>query len=150
MKVALTKDIKELGKAGQIVNVAEGYARNYLLPRKLAVPADEGLVKTLDQRRKTLAVKGEKQLEQAKEIAVSLAEVDVTVTHKTGTGTKLYGSVTSQDIAEALLKQHKIDIDKRKIHIDDPIKSTGHFEVPVKLHHDVSAIIKVQVTAEGQ
>ncbi len=149
MKVALTKDVKELGKAGQIVNVAEGYARNFLMPRKLAIPADEGVVKTLDQRKKVLAIKGEKQLEQAKEIAAKLTEIEVNVVHKAGTGTRLYGSVTSQDVAEALLKQHKVDIDKRKIHIDDPIKSTGHFDVPVKLHHDVNATIKVIVTAEG-
>lgn len=149
MKIALTKDVKDLGKAGQIVNVAEGYARNFLFPRKLAVAADEGVVKTLDQKKKILAIKGEKQLEQAKEIAARLAEIEVKVVHKAGTGTKLYGSVTTHDIAEALLKQHKIDIDKRKLHIEEPIKSTGHFDVPVKLHHDVNSTIKVNVTAES-
>ncbi len=149
MKVALTKDVKELGKAGQIVNVAEGYGRNFLIPRKLAVAADEGVVKTLDQRKQVLAIKGEKQLEQAREVAARLAEIEVKVVHKAGTGTRLYGSVTTQDIADALLKQHKVDIDKRKIHIDEPIKSTGNFDVPVKLHHGVSATIKVLVTAEG-
>lgn len=148
MKVILTRDVKELGKAGSLVNVAEGYARNFLLPRKLATIADEGAMKNLETKKKVLEVKGEKMLAEAQQIAQQINNLKVTITGKAGAGSKLYGSVTNQDIADALLKQHKIKVDKRKIHIDEPIKSMGTYEVPIKLHHDVSAIIHVEVVGQ--
>jgi large subunit ribosomal protein L9 len=149
MKVVLTQDMKDLGKSGAVVNVAEGYARNYLFPRKLAVAADAGALKNFEQRKKMLEVKGEKLADEAKEIAARLSEVRVEITGKAGKGTKLYGSVTNQDIADALTKQHHIKVDKRWIHIVEPIKSTGSFEVPAKLHHDITATIHLTVTAEA-
>ncbi len=148
MRVILTKDVKDLGKAGDVVNVAEGYGRNYLLPRKLAILADAGALKALEHKKRILEMKGEQLAAQAREIAERLKDIRVTITGKSGSGTKLYGSVTSQEIADALLKQHSIKIDKRKIHITEPIKNIGTFEVPVKLHHDVSAIIHVDVVSE--
>ena len=148
MKVILSQDIKELGKSGSVVNVAEGYARNFLFPRKLAAPADAGAMKSLQQKKRVLEIKGEHQLAEAKEIAEKLNNLKVIIKAKTGTGTKLYGSVTSQDVADALLRDHHFSIDKRKLHITEPIKSLGTFEVPMKLHHDVSAVIHVEVVGQ--
>lgn len=149
MKVVLIKDVKDLGRAGQIVNVAEGYARNYLFPRKMATPADAGTLKQLEAKKKITELKLEHQLAEAKEIAERLKGTSVTVTGKTGAGsTKLYGSITHQDIADALLKQHHIRVDKRSIHVAEPIKSTGTHEASIKLHHDVSVTIIVEVVAE--
>lgn len=147
MKVILQKDVKDLGKAGQIVNVAEGYARNFLFPRKLAAPADAGAMKQIEAKKKVVELKLEHQLADAKEIADRLAGVSVSIAGKTGTGTKLYGSITTQDIADALLKQHHIKVDKRSIHIDEPIKSLGSHQASIKLHHEVSVTIGVEVVA---
>lgn len=150
MKVILTQDVTELGKSGEVVNVAEGYARNFLLPRKLAIVADAGALGVLDKRKKTLEVKGEKMLTEAQAIAAKLNDLKVVIAGKAGAGTRLYGSVTNQEIADALLQQHKIKVDKRKIHITEPIKSIGSYEVPIKLHHDVTANIHVEVVAKEE
>jgi len=147
MKLLLTRDVQDLGRAGEVVNVADGYGRNFLLPRKLAVVADAGAMKALDNKKKVLDIKGEQLAVEAQEIAGKLNELQVKITGKAGSGTRLYGSVTSQEIADALLEQHSIKVDRRKIHITDPIKNIGTFEVPIKLHHDVSATIHVEVVA---
>lgn len=149
MKVVLSKDVKELGKAGQIVNVAEGYARNFLFPRKLATSADAGALKQIETKKKILELKLENQIAEAREIAERLKGTTVTIKGKTGTGTKLYGSITTQDIADALLKQNHIKLDKRSITIAEAIKTTGSHEASIKLHHDVSATITVDVVSEG-
>lgn len=149
MKVILSKDVKDLGKAGAIVNVAEGYARNFLFPRKLASEAGAGAMKQLETKKKIVELKLEHQLADAKEIAERLKGVKVSVTGKTGTGTKLYGSVTNQDIADALLKQHHIKVDKRSIHIGEPIKTLGAHEASIKLHHEVSVTVSVDVVAQA-
>ena len=146
MKLLLTKDVKDIGKAGELINASEGYARNFLLPRKLAVIADTGTMKTLDAKKEQLAHKEEKLLNQAKLTAEKIGNVVVHIKSKTGTGTKLYGSITNHEIAAALAKEHKITVDKRKISISEPIKTTGNFDVPIKLHHDVIINIKVQVS----
>ena len=148
MKVILTQDVKSLGREGQIVNVAEGYARNFLFPRKLATPADAGALKQIEARKKVLEVKLEHQLAEAREIAERLQGAIINIVGKTGSGTKLYGSVTNQDVADALLKQSQVKVDKRTIHIDEPIKSVGRHEVSIKLHQEVSAVVTVEVTAE--
>lgn len=149
MKVILSKDIKDLGKAGEIVNAAEGYARNFLFPRKLATPADSGAMKQIEAKKKTVELKLEHQLSDAKAIADRLKGVRIAVTGKTGTGTKLYGSVTNQDVADALLKQHHIKVDKRSIHIADPIKTLGSHEASIKLHQEVSVTVSVEVVAQA-
>ena len=148
MKLILTRDVADLGKAGQVVNVSDGYGRNFLLPRKLAIVADASALAALDKKREIIETKGEKMVEEAQEIAQKIDQLKVTITGKAGSGTKLYGSVTSQEVADALLQQHSISVDKRKIHITEPIKSTGSFEVPVKLHHDVTATIHVEVVGD--
>ncbi len=148
MKVVLNKDVKDLGRAGQIVNVAEGYARNFLFPRKMASPADAGAMKQIETKKKGIELKQEHQATEAREIAERLKGTSVTVKGKTGSGTKLYGSITHQDIADALLKQQHIKVDKRSIHVAEPIKSTGTHEASIKLHHDVSVTITVKVVAE--
>ena len=150
MKVILTTDVKELGKSGSVVNVAEGYARNFLFPRKLAVMADAGAMKVLEQKKKVLEIKGEHILADAKAIAERLDNLKIVIKAKVGTGSKLYGSVTTQDIADALLREHSISIDKRKINVTEPIKSLGSFEVPVKLHHEVTATIHVEVVGKTE
>jgi large subunit ribosomal protein L9 len=147
MKLILTRDVQDLGRAGEIVNVADGYGRNFLLPRKLAIVADAGAIKALDRKKNVIEIKGEQLAVEAQQIAEKLDNLQVTVTGKAGSGTRLYGSVTNQEIADALLEQHSIKVDKRKIHITDPIKNIGTFEVPIKLHHDVSANIHVEVVA---
>lgn len=149
MKVILSKDIKDLGKAGAVVNVAEGYARNFLFPRKLATEAGAGAIKQLETKKKIVELKLEHQLAEAKEIADRLKGVKITVTGKTGTGTKLYGSITSQDIADGLLKQHHIRVDKRSIHLADPIKTLGAHQASIKLHHEVSVTLIVDVVAKA-
>ncbi|MCE5315462.1 MAG: 50S ribosomal protein L9 [Armatimonadota bacterium] len=148
MKVILTRDVKDLGKAGELVNASEGYVRNFLIPRKLAIIADEGAMKAYDQKKKTLELKGEKLLAEAKATAEKINNLKVIIKGKAGSGTKLYGSVTNAEIAEALKTQHGLKLDKRTIHITDPIKTIGSFEVPVKLHHDVSTNIHVEVTGQ--
>ena len=148
MKLILTKDVKSIGKAGELVNVAEGYARNFLLPRKLAILADDAAVNALEQKKKNQAVKGEKLLEEAKAIAEKLKNLTVKIEGKAGQGSKLYGSITNQEIADALSKQHDLKLDKRKISISDPIKTIGTFAVPVKLHTDITA--KINVVVSGQ
>lgn len=148
MKVILTRDVAELGKAGELVNVAEGHARNFLLPRKLANVADAGALKNLDSKKKLVEQKGEKLLAEAQAVAEKINNLKVVIKGKAGSGTRLYGSVTNQEIADALKEQHHIPIDKRKIHITDPIKNVGTFEVPVKLHHDVTTNIHVEVVGQ--
>lgn len=148
MKVILSKDVKDLGKSGQIVNVAEGYFRNFLFPRKLAVEAGAGALKQIETKKKMVEIKLEHEISAAKEIAERLRGMTVTVKGKTGAGTKLYGSITNQDIADALLNQHHVKLDKRSIHIAEPIKTIGSHEASIKLHHEVSATITVEVVAE--
>ena len=145
MKVVLTQDVKDLGKAGQLINVSKGHARNFLLPRKLARPADTGEMKNLEAKKKSVAVKADKELTDAQAVAQRLNNTKIVIKAKTGSGTRLYGSVTNQEIADALKAQQRIAVDKRKIVPHEPIKSLGTFEVPIKLHHDVSAVIHVEV-----
>ncbi len=148
MKLILTRDVRDLGKAGDVVNVADGYGRNYLLPRKMAIAADAGAMKALEGKQRLLEAKGEQLLAEAQEIAAKLQDLKVTVSGKAGSGTRLYGSITNHEIADALREQHGIELDKRKIHLTDPIKNVGTYEAPVKLHRDVTAIIHVEVVGQ--
>lgn len=148
MKIILTREVKGLGSQDDIVNVSEGYARNYLFPRKFAVPATPANLAEVDKRRKAEEARGEKAKEDAKSIAQRLADVQITIRGKVGTGTKLYGSITHGDIAEELEKQTGIAIDKRKIEIEEPIKSLGIYDIPIRLHREAVAHIKVEVVGE--
>jgi large subunit ribosomal protein L9 len=148
LKVILQQEVKKLGKKGDVIEVSEGYARNYLLPQKLALPATAGNVNTAQQQKASEVRKAQKILDEAKLHAAQLSKLSVKVAVKTGEGGKLFGSVTSKDIADALLAQHGVELDKRKLEIKDTIKALGTYPVTVKLHPEVSTQIEVQVTIE--
>ncbi len=148
MKVILLQDIKGLGKEGEIANVKDGYARNYLLPRKLVVEATEGNLKALAEQKVSQELKQQQEIEEAKDIAIKLEESPIEITTKAGEGGKLFGSVTSKDLAEALEKQHKIKIDRKKIVLPEPIRELGIRDVEVKLH--TGAVGKLRVNIKGE
>lgn len=148
MKVILTREVKSLGKADDLVNVSEGYARNFLFPRHMAVPADDAHMAELNKRRKQEELKGEKLLDDAKALAEKIEGKQVTIKGKVGQGTKLYGAITAADIAEAVQKELGVKIDKRKIDIHEPIKTIGEHDIKVHLHRDVVAVMKVEVAGE--
>lgn len=145
MKVILLQDVKKTGSKGAILDVAEGFARNYLFPRKLAVEATQGHVKDMELKKESELRKKAQQVEEAKQLANKIEKLSVKLSCKVGEGGKLFGSITSKDIADALKSQHKIDIDKKKITLENPIKSLGVYPVTVKLHHEVQAKFDVQV-----
>jgi len=148
MKIILQENIEKLGTRGQVVEVAEGYARNYLLPRALAIPADAGNMKRLEKIRAALARKEATEKGAAELLAQQLAATSVTIARKAGENDQLFGSVTAADIAAALEAQG-FHVDKRRIQLAEPIKVISENEVSVKLHHDVSATLKVSVTREA-
>ncbi|NLZ52956.1 MAG: 50S ribosomal protein L9 [Thermoanaerobacteraceae bacterium] len=145
MKVILLEDVKKLGKKGDLVNVADGYARNYLFPRNLAQEATAGGIKQLKQEKAALEKKKRKELEQAKELAAKLASTTVTLKVKSGGQGKLFGSVTSKDISEALKEQQNIEVDRRKIELPESIKSLGSYQVDIKLAPEVDAKLTVKI-----
>ena len=147
MEVILREHVDNLGRRGEVVKVADGYARNYLLPRKLALPATEGNKKQIERERAKLEAKEADEKRTAEAIAARLLSVQVVIARKVGETEALYGSVTTADIVESLAAKG-FDIDRRKVHLAEPIKKLGEFEVPVKLQRDVVAV-KVRVVAEG-
>lgn len=147
MKVILRKDVAKLGNIGDIVNVKNGYARNYLIPRNLAYYATEAAMKKLEIEKKHYATVMAQEKSDAEALSQKLAEIQLSIPMKVGEEGKLYGSVTQQMIADEL-KVHNIDIDKRNIIIDEPIKSLGVYDINVKLHHEVNSTIKVWVISE--
>ena len=147
MKVILIKDVKALGKAGQIVDVSDGHARNLLLPKGFAKEASEHNVNALERKKKEDADKRQNDKESAVIIQEKIQNLQVKITTKAGDGGKLFGAITSKDIAEGLLKQHKIDIDKKKFALESPIKHIGEYEVDIKLYQGVVGKLKVQITA---
>jgi large subunit ribosomal protein L9 len=146
MQVILKENIDTLGHIGDIVKVAPGYARNYLLPKGLAVEATAKNAKELDHVKRQMAYRKDKALQSAKNLAAKLAETPIALQHKAGEEGKLFGSVTNMEIA-AFLKAQGFDIDRKTILLAEPIKQVGEFEVTVKIHPEVSATIKVTVTA---
>jgi len=147
MQLILREDIEKLGSRGQVVKVAAGYARNYLLPKKLAVVATESNKKIVDQERDAHLRREAKLSSEAADLAKLLSAITVTIKQKAGEEGYLFGSVNSKDIAEALELQN-FTIDRRKIQLDDPIKQVGEYKIPVKLHKDVMAEVTVNVAAE--
>lgn len=147
MEVILRDDVQKLGTRGQVVKVAAGYARNFLLPRKLAVPATESNKKIIEQERQAHLRKDAKLVSEASDLAKLMANVSLTIRQKAGEQDQLFGSVTSQDIADALAKAG-YTVDRKKIQLDEPIKQLGDYTVPVKLHKDVTAQIAVKVERE--
>ncbi|HUS70163.1 MAG TPA: 50S ribosomal protein L9 [Anaerolineae bacterium] len=150
MEVILLKDVPRLGRAGELRKVAPGYARNHLIPKGLAVFANEGAVKELEQKQQ-LEARREKQLEaEAQALAEELEGLTLTIYAKTGEKERLYGSVTSGDIAEALEKETGRIIDRRKIELEEPIRQLGIYSVPVRLLSDLSPLIRVDVLARDE
>jgi len=148
MKVILAQDMESLGLGGEIVNVAKGYARNYLIPRGIALEATQQNIRLTEMQRKNIEIKRIKAKEDAVNVKERLSGVSVTIAQKVGEEDKLYGSVTTMDIAEQLEKQG-ISVERRRINLDKAIKSLGEFSVTVKLHPEVTAPIKVVVIPEA-
>jgi large subunit ribosomal protein L9 len=149
VKVILRQEMHDLGLEGDIVDVAKGYARNYLIPKGIAMEASEQNIKLMETKQKKIEVKKVEAKEEAEKIKERMAEVEITISQKVGEEDKLYGSVTSMDIASHLEEQG-ITIDRRKIVLDKPIKTLGEYEVPVKLYPGVTGSIKVFVIPEEQ
>lgn len=148
MKLILKENVEHLGQIGDIVKVAPGYGRNYLLPRGLAIIATEKNAKALEHAKRQLAYKKNKELEGAKLLAVKLEAVIIELAHQAGEEGKLFGSVTNMEIA-AFLKNNGFEIDRKKIVMAEPIKQLGEYEVTVKIHPEVTAVLKVKVVASA-
>jgi len=146
MKVVLLQDVKAQGKKGDIVEVSEGYARNYLIPRKLGAEATPAALNTLKLQKANAERIAAEQLAAAQELAGKLASVSVTVKMKGGEGGRTFGSVSAKEIAEELVKQTGIEVDKKKLVLPEPIRNFGSYEVAVKLHKDVAGKLLVKVT----
>lgn len=145
MKIILLEDVKALGKKGQIVEVSNGYARNFILPKKLGVEANSKNMNDLKLQKQHEAKVAQENLEAAKNLAAKLEAAKIELTMKTGEGGKTFGSVSSKEIAQAVKEQLGLEVDKKKIQIKEPIKSLGMHLVPVRLHPQVSAELKVHV-----
>lgn len=149
MKVILLQDVKTLGKKGEIVEINEGYARNFVLPKKLGVEANNKNLNDLKLQKANEAKVAKEQLEQAQELAKQIEELSVVTYIKSGEGGKTFGSVSSKEIAKAMKEQHNIELDKKKISLQEAIKSLGVHEVVIKLHPKVSATLRVKVQEEA-
>ena len=148
MKVILTKDLDNLGKAGALVEVKPGYGRNYLLPRQLAVPATEKNIRHLEHQKAGILARAAKEKTNMSAMAQRLSSLEVKFTRRTGAENKLFGSVTSKDVHEQLVAQG-YEIDRKQIHLPEPLKEIGTHEVQVKLHPEVTARVKVTIAPEA-
>ncbi len=148
MIVILNRDIKGTGKAGDVVNVSDGYARNMLLPKGYATEATESNIRSLKKQKAIAAEKKAEEKAAAQQTAEKIGKVSVEIKTKAGEGGRIFGSITSKDIADALKAQHNITVDKKKILLDSPIKQTGEMTVEIKLYTDVNAKLKVVVNAQ--
>ena len=148
MKVILLEDVKGLGKKGDLVNSKTGYARNFLFPKELAIEATPANMKKWEEDMKEKETKMQKEKEQALELKAKLERTTVELKGKGGEGGRLFGSITSKDIAEALKKQYKISIDKKKIELKENIKTSGITDVEVRVYPEITANLKVNVTIE--
>ena len=144
-EILLLTDVADLGKAGDVVKVADGYARNYLLPRDLAAPVSQHALRRLEKMRKAREELSRIQMAEAKDKAGKLANVSVTIRAKTVDGTRLYGSINAADIVAALQEGNKIAIDKAQVVLPEPLKETGTFDIAIKLHADLTCTIKVWI-----
>jgi large subunit ribosomal protein L9 len=150
MEVILIKDVKGLGNEGEVVKVADGYARNYLIPKGLALPATKANLRILKAKKETMESKAQKELAAAEKMAKQLEHSGITIRCKAGEGGKLFGSVTAKDVADAVERALGIVIDKRRIELVEPIKAVGSYTVPVKLHSEVSTRISVEVESQPE
>jgi len=145
MKVILQQDIKGTGKKGQIIQVSDGYARNFLLPKGLAIEASTGNLNALKTKKEAEEHRKEREKQEAQKLAEKLSGLTVTVKAKAGENGKLFGSITSKEIADVLEKQHHVKIDKKKINLTEPIKTLGALTVDVRVYPEISASLKVEV-----
>ena len=148
MEVILREHVDNLGRRGEIVKVADGYARNYLLPRKLALPATDGNRKHVERERRIMETREAGEKSAAEAIASRLGLIDIAITRRVGETDQLYGSVTTADIAD-FLKAKGFEVDRRKLILAEPIKAIGEYDVPLKLHREVTVPLKVKVVKEG-
>ena len=148
MEVILREHVDNLGKRGEIVKVADGFARNYLLPRKLALLATAGNRKHVERERKIMETREAEEKGAAEAIAARLASVDISIARRVGDTEQLYGSVTAADIVD-FLKSKGFEVDRRKLILPEPLKSIGEFDVPLKLHREVTVPLVVKVVKEG-
>ena len=145
MKVILLEDVKSVGKKGELINASEGYAKNFLFPKKLAVEATKSNLNDFELKQKAEVKRKQEELEKAQELATALNEKVVTIKVKTGGNGKLFGSVTNKEVADAIVEQTKLDIDKKKVSIGDPIKMLGERTATIKLHPKVSAEVTIKI-----
>ena len=145
MKVILKEDVDRVGKRGDIVNVSDGYARNYLIPKNLAIPATPSNVRAFENEQKLLSMKAERAKRKAEKLANKIKNLSVTIEVKTGEEDKLFGAVSSVDILSALRKKGVTEVEKGMIKLDEPIKALGTHYVPIKLHPEVEVQLKVEV-----
>ena len=148
MKVILQQDVKGQGKKGQLVEVSKGYARNFLLPRKLAIPATTDAINTMNLKEKARRAEEARQKAEAQAVAEKLKECQVKLTAKAGNGGRLFGAVTTKEISEGLKAQYDIDVPKQKLVLDDPIKAFGSYQVKAKLGFEISGTVYVSVFEE--
>ncbi|PSL40016.1 LSU ribosomal protein L9P [Planomicrobium soli] len=149
MKVIFLKDVKGRGKKGEIKNVADGYAHNFLLKNNYAIEANQAAISQLDGQKKKEQKLSEQELQEAKGLKDKLEALTVELKAKSGEGGRLFGSITTKQVATELEKKHGIKIDKRKMELDDAIRSLGYTNIPVKIHQEVTATLKVHVTEEA-
>ena len=145
----LLQDVENVGERGTVVDVSKGYLRNYLIPRKLAQPATKSSIAAAERRRQTLDRAAAVATQQAEESAELLNKTVLTIAHQAGDDGRLFGSVTSQDIVDAIKEARGLEIDRRKVHLEEPIKHLGEHEVKVRLHPEVTATVRLLVTKEG-
>jgi large subunit ribosomal protein L9 len=147
MRIVLRSDIDKVGKRGDIIDVADGYARNYLLPKGHAIIAHNGVAAQASAMRRARDLKDAKDRESAEVIARTLVPMVIRIPARSGPGGKLFGSVTAADVVDAVAAQARVTLDRRRLHLDDPIKTLGTHEVPIKLHADVEFRVTVEVVA---
>jgi large subunit ribosomal protein L9 len=145
MKVILLQDVKKLGKKGEIVEVSEGYGRNYLMPRKLAAPGTSENINDAKQKQAAAQHKAVVATDEARILASQLTKVELTVPVKVGEGGKIFGAITGKSISEAAKEQYNIDLDKKKVEIKEPIKALGTYDVLIRVHPEITSTIKIHV-----
>jgi large subunit ribosomal protein L9 len=148
MKVILQQEVKKLGKKGDILEVSEGYARNFLFPKGLAIEATSGNISMLKQQKDADIRKQQKVLDEAKAFGEKVKAVTVTIAAKTGEGGRMFGSVTTKDVVDVLAERHNLELDKRKLDLKDAIKALGEYTIPVRIHPEVMVALKVMVVPE--
>ena len=148
MKIVLRSDVESLGQKGDLLEVADGYARNFLVPRGLAIVAGKGVVRQAEGMRRARTVRDQRERQGAQATAQQLSSRTVSITARAGEGGKLFGSITTTDVADAVQAQTGVDLDRRKLHLEEPIKSLGVHEITIRLHPEVEATLTVDVVAQ--